>query len=91
MPQEIHSDDGKLDLGQQKRPLESGAAMEDEGKTALSPARNVKSICTRETRTGLLARIREGEKWSKQLLCLIENARVKTRPQYERGGQGRWR
>jgi hypothetical protein len=47
-------------LASKKRPLES-ASMEDEGKTALSPARNVKSICTREMRAGLLARRREGE------------------------------
>jgi hypothetical protein len=36
MPQEIHADDGKLNLGPQKRPLET-AAMENEGQRGLSP------------------------------------------------------
>ena len=54
MPEEVHTNDGELNLGQQGRPLEA-TAVENEGHLSLTPARDVQSICPREARAGLLS------------------------------------
>jgi len=56
----IDTKDGELDLGKQESPLET-AAVEDKGHLSLSPARDVKSVCTSETRAQRLAKRSEGE------------------------------